>query len=215
MPLKSYTELRAIDVKPYCDVRKGKDDKGKEKDIYYLNWAKCKDLLHENGAEKVHFEPVANEEGSFVFKHYTTTIKERLCECYYVKVRIVIDDMVVEQDYPLMNGQLVVYADTINQLRISNAHARAFVKGVAIHTGLGFGLWADDSDTDAAADDLSIHNVYAIRERIERKITALLDKGYELADIGKSIKMSEKQINDVLEKYVNGLAYLEQNVSKL
>lgn len=213
--LKPFNELRKIDVLTHCDIRKGKNDKGKEIDIAYLNWAKCIDLLHEHGATNVFFTPIAGEDGSFVHKHYDTTIKDRRCECYYVKVLIHIDDLEFEQDYPLMNGQLVVYADTINQLRISNAHARAFVKGVAIRTGLGFGLWADDVDTDAAADDLSIHNVFAIRERIERKMTAALDKGYSMKDISDRVKMSEKQINDVLEKYVNGISYLDRELGKL
>ena len=31
--LKSYSELRKLDVTPYCDIRKGKDDNGKEIDI--------------------------------------------------------------------------------------------------------------------------------------------------------------------------------------
>ena len=38
--LKSYDELRKIDVSPYTEKRDGAD---------YLNWAKCIDLLHENG----------------------------------------------------------------------------------------------------------------------------------------------------------------------
>ena len=213
--LKPFNELRKIDVLPHCDIRKGKNDKGKEIDIAYLNWAKCIDLLHEHGATNVFFTPLADADGSFVHKHYDTTIKDRRCECYYVKVLIHIDDLEFEQDYPLMNGQLVVYADTINQLRISNAHARAFVKGVAIRTGLGFGLWADDIDTDAAADDLAVHNIYAIRERIERAMTAALDKGYGMADIEKATKMTEKQINQVLDKYINGIAYLETALKKL
>ena len=39
MALKSYEEMRQIDVKPYCEERDG---------LTYLNWAKCIDLLHEN-----------------------------------------------------------------------------------------------------------------------------------------------------------------------
>jgi hypothetical protein len=42
--LKSYAELRKIDVTPYCEDRDG---------AKYLPWAKCVDLLHTNGAEKV------------------------------------------------------------------------------------------------------------------------------------------------------------------
>ena len=49
--LGSYNELRKIDVSQWTEKRDGAD---------YLNWAKCIDLLHENGAEKVYFEPVVN-----------------------------------------------------------------------------------------------------------------------------------------------------------
>ena len=65
--LKSYQELRALNVEPYCDYREGKDDKGKKIMIPYLNWAKCVDLLHENGAETVYFTPLRTPGGSFVF----------------------------------------------------------------------------------------------------------------------------------------------------
>ena len=52
MALKDYEELRKIDVRPYCEERDG---------ITYLNWAKCIDLLHENGAKVVRWEPIPDE----------------------------------------------------------------------------------------------------------------------------------------------------------
>ena len=36
--LKSYEEMRQIDVTPYCEEREG---------VLYLNWAKCIDLLRD------------------------------------------------------------------------------------------------------------------------------------------------------------------------
>lgn len=42
--LKSYDELRKIDVSPFCEER----DK-----VLYLPYNKCIDLLHKHGAEKV------------------------------------------------------------------------------------------------------------------------------------------------------------------
>ena len=51
--LKKFDELYKIDVMPYCDLKDGKDDKGKQIKIPYLNWAKCVTLLHDNGAERV------------------------------------------------------------------------------------------------------------------------------------------------------------------
>ena len=50
--LKPYGELRKVDVKPFCEEREG---------MTYLNWAKCIDLLHENGAEKVYWVPIPDE----------------------------------------------------------------------------------------------------------------------------------------------------------
>ena len=41
MAIKSYKEMREIDVRPYCEEGDG---------MLYLNWAKCIALLHENGA---------------------------------------------------------------------------------------------------------------------------------------------------------------------
>ena len=49
--LKNYDELVKIDVTPYCDLRDAKDDKGKPIKVPYLNWAKCKELLHENACD--------------------------------------------------------------------------------------------------------------------------------------------------------------------
>ena len=65
--LKKFDELYKIDVKPFCDVKKGKDDNGKVIDIPYLNWARCVTLLHENGAETVYYTPLRNANGGYLF----------------------------------------------------------------------------------------------------------------------------------------------------
>jgi hypothetical protein len=52
--LKSFAELRKIDVTPYVKKRDGAD---------YLPWATVVDLLHEHGAERVFFTPIYNEYG--------------------------------------------------------------------------------------------------------------------------------------------------------
>jgi hypothetical protein len=44
--LKPYSELVKIDVLPFCEVRETKDENGKKIKVPYLNWAKCKELLH-------------------------------------------------------------------------------------------------------------------------------------------------------------------------
>lgn len=65
--LKSYAEMRKIDVSKECDKRKAKDDRGREIEVPYLNWAKCVELLHKNGADVVYFEPCVNANGSSLF----------------------------------------------------------------------------------------------------------------------------------------------------
>ena len=214
--LKKFDELYKIDVRPFCDTKKGKDDNGKVIDIPYLNWAKCVTLLHENGAETVFFTPLRNESGSYLFSSRDVQNKDkRVTGCYFVSVEIHIDDLVFTQDLPLMNGNLVVYDDTLNQLRISNAHARAFVKGVAIRTGLGFSLWAEDNEGEKAdSEDLSIHNIYKIKQRIEQKFTDLMKRGMTQAEICEKCSLKEKDVGSILGKYMNGIAYLEDALKK-
>lgn len=215
--LKKFDELYKIDVMPYCDLKDGKDDKGQAIKIPYLNWAKCVTLLHENGAETVYFTPVKNEEGGYLFSSREVHNKDgRTTGCYFVSVEIHIDDLVFTQDLPLLNGNLVVYDDTLNQLRISNAHARAFVKGVAIRTGLGFSLWAEDDEGEkAVGEDLSIHNIHKIRQRIEQTITDKLKRGMTKGEIADKCGLKEKDLDLILTKYINGIAYLEDALRKL
>ena len=215
--LKSYDEMRKIDVYPFCEIKKGKDDKGKVIDIPYLNWAKCVDLLHENGAEKVYFVPQRTENGSYLFESKEVANKDgRKTGCYFVSVMIVIDDQKYCMDAPLMNGNLVVYDDTLNQLRIANAHARAFVKGVAIHTGLGFDLWVKhgDDDTSATADDLSIHSIFAIKKRVEELITIKIQNGMAQKDLVAGLGLSQKQF-DTIMKCFDQIAAFEKALKKL
>lgn len=215
--LKKFDELYKIDVRPFCEVKKGKDDKGKVIDIPYLNWAKCVTLLHENGAEVVYFTPLKNKDGGYLFGSREVHNKDgRVTGCYFVSVEIHIDDLVFTQDLPLLNGNLVVYDDTLNQLRIANAHARAFVKGVAIRTGLGFSLWAEDDEGEKAdGEDLSIHNVFKVKARIEQRMTELMKRGLSVPQICESIKLKEKDLELILGKYVNGIAYLEDALKKI
>ena len=135
MPLKGYEELRKIDVRPYCEERDG---------LTYLNWAKCIDLLHENGAEIVYWVPVPDEKtGSSLRMTDTifTDSKGNTNKCYETRIRVVIDDKEYEMQTPVMNGSNPVKDNSMSQQRVWNSMCRAFVKCVAIHTGLGFNLW--------------------------------------------------------------------------
>lgn len=213
--LKSYSELSAVDVLPYCDYREAKDDKGKKIQVPYLNWATCKNLLHENGAETVYYTPLKTSEGSYLFRSADVENKDgRKTGCWFVSVEIHIDDHVFTMDMPLMNGSLVVYEDTLNQLRIANAHARAFVKGVAIHTGLGFSLWCSDKDTEQDPDDLSGHSIMAVKRRIEMEITAKLQKGMEMDDILSLIGINRRQFENTM-KALDNAQWIEKKILEL
>lgn len=138
--LKSYEEMRKIDVTPYCKERDG---------IRYLNWARCKELLHKNGAETVYFVPILNNRtGGSLF--YTDLefmdkagIKNR---CYETRIEIHIDDKVYIMHSPVMNGTNPVKDNSMSQQRVWNSMCRSFVKGVAIYTGLGFDLWLKEEE---------------------------------------------------------------------
>lgn len=135
MALKTWSEMRKIDVTPYCEDRDG---------MTYLNWAKCIDLLHENGAEKVFWTPIPDEKtGSslrMVEKVFSDS-KDNTNQCYETRIRVVIDDNEYEMQSPVMNGSNPVKDNSMSQQRVWNSMCRSFVKCVAIQTGLGFNLW--------------------------------------------------------------------------
>lgn len=204
--LKSWQEMYEIDVLPECDHREAKDDKGKKTQVPYLNWAKCIKLLHEHGAEKVYFEPCVNANGSSLFMSEQTFVDKNdiTNRCYEVRVKIVIDDLEFEAQYPLMNGSNPVKDNSMTQQRLWNAQTRAFVKGVAMRTGLGFKLWVKDDEAEdkTPVEDLSSHNIFAIRERMQQKCTELVKKGMSTRDIAQALGINEQSL---LQYYLGGV----------
>lgn len=133
--LKSYKDLRKIDVKPYCEEREG---------MHYLNWAKCTDLLHENGAETVYWIPIPDEKTGNSLRMTENVFTDKsgnTNRCYETRIKVVIDDKEYEMQSPVMNGVNPVKDNSMSQQRVWNSMCRSFVKCVAIHTGLGFDLW--------------------------------------------------------------------------
>lgn len=167
--LKSYSEMRQIDVTPFCETRDG---------AQYLNWARCKELLHQNGAEVVYFEPCVNSNGSSLFMSDVifTDSKGNTNRCYEVRVHIVIDDLEFDAQYPMMNGGNPVKDNSMSQQRVWNSQTRAFVKGVAMRTGLGFELWTKNMDDIIETEDLSKHQLSCIKERMQIEYTDLIRK---------------------------------------
>ena len=192
--LKSWKEMYDLDISQYVKQRDKAD---------YLPWSSCLKLLYENGAEKVSFRPLANENGSSLFmSDQTFTDKNgNTNRCYEVRVEVVIDGRSFWISYPVMNGINPVRDNLMNQNAVHKAQMRAFVKCVAINTGLGFKLWLDDADIDDGGEDLSKHSIYAIRERMQQTYTKLVKRGLSTGEIAKMMGTSEQTV----QYYLNGI----------
>lgn len=209
--LKKYDELRKIDVSKWTEKRDGAD---------YINWAKIIDLLHENGAEKVYFEPVVNEltGSSLYMTSQTFTDKQGMTNrVYETAVKIVIDDLEFVQRGPVTNGSNPVKDNSMTQQRLWNCQCRLFVKGVAIRTGLGFDLWLKDelkNEKENWEDDLSKHNIMKIKERFEILLTQKNKQGITIADVARNLNISEEELR-VYFTYFKALDRLEKRISEM
>ena len=206
--LKSWNEMYKLDISKYVKQRDKAD---------YLPWASCLKLLYENGAEKVTFRPLVNENGSSLFmsEQSFTDKKGGTNRCYEVRVEVFIDGNTYGISYPVMNGINPVRDELMNQNAVHKAQMRAFVKCVAINTGLGFDLWADDADLAPDAEDLSKHSLRAIQERMQQAYTKLLKKGMTTREIADKLRTNESTINYMLTKSFDDLAHLEKDLSAL
>lgn len=214
--LKPYAELRQIDVLPFCEMREAKDDKGKLIKVPYLNWAKCVDLLYQNGAEKVFFEPCTLPNGSsLIMSDEKFEDKNGIVNrCYEVRVKITIDDLEFESQFPLMNGSNPVKDNSLTQQRVWNAQTRAFVKGVAMRTGLGFDLWINDDTGIDGEEDLTKHKIMKIKERMQIAYTKAIKKGMSTKDIADKLGMSEDEVK-VVFTYFDQLDRFEKKLNAL
>lgn len=205
--IKSYAEMRSFDVSPYVEKRDGAD---------YLNWARCKELLHQNGAENVYFEPCTNANGSSLFMsdQVFTDNKGNTNRCYEVRVHIVIDELEFDAQYPLMNGSNPVKDNSLSQQRVWNAQTRAFVKGVAMRTGLGFDLWLKNMDEVSTEEDLTKHSLFAIKERMQQAYTRLIKKKMSTKDIADALELTEDEVK-VIFTYFEQLDRFEQKLNAL
>jgi hypothetical protein len=206
--IKTFQEMRKIDVTPYIEKRDGVD---------YLNWARCKQLLHDNGAETVYFEPCVNENGSSLFMSSVVFMdsKGNTNRCYEVRVKIKIDDLEFEMQHPIMNGITPIRDNLMSQQRVWNAQTRAFVKGVAMRTGLGFDLWLKDMESISQEDDLAKHHIYSIKERFQQEYTKVLrDKRLTTKEIAERCEMSEDEVK-VLFTFFDQLDRFEKKLLAL
>lgn len=208
--LKNYKDLRNIDVSKWVEKRD---------EANYLNWAKVIDLLHENGAEKVYFEPVVNENGSSLYmttQEYLDN-KGNKNRVYETAVKIVIDDMEFIQRGPVMNGSSPVKDNSMSQQRLWNCQTRLFVKGVAIRTGLGFDLWLKDelkTEKENWEDDLTKHDIFKIKERCQQIYTKKLKDGLTVKEIAERLHKTEDEVK-ALFSYFDTLSNFERDLSNI
>lgn len=202
--IKSFNEMMNVDVTPYVKKRDG---------IEYLPWHACLELLHACGAENVYWEPLTNKDGSTLFMSEQTFGEadkpEKRNRCYEVRILVTIDDLKFTFNYPLINGTNPVRDNSLTQLRVNNAHQRAFVKAVAVRTGLGLSLWTDDDTTD----DLSRHDIFKIKRRVEELLTVKLQHSSQ-AEVLKGLGVNEKQLKSMMELY-GKLDAFEKAVARL
>ena len=192
--LKSWKEMCERDISKYVKQRDKAD---------YLPWSSCLKLLYENGAEKVTFVPLVDENGSSLFMSEQTFTDKNggTNRCYEVRVAVEVDGNAYCISYPVMNGINPVRDNLMNQNAVHKAQMRAFVKCVAINTGLGFNLWLDDSDIEDSGEDLTKHSIYAIRERMQQSYTKLVKRGLSTGEIAKMMGTSEQMV----QYYLNGI----------
>lgn len=209
--LKSYDDLKKIDLSKYIEKRDKAD---------YINWARIVDLLHENGAEKVYFEPVVNPlTGSSLYmtEQMFEDSKDNTNRVYETAVKIVIDDLEFVQRGPVMNGSNPVKDNSMSQQRLWNCQCRLFVKGVAIRTGLGFNLWLQDEeneDKNNFEDDLSKHNIFKIQERLQQLITKKMKEGISVSKISENLGISEEEFNNYFS-YFKIIDRLEKRIGAM
>lgn len=209
--LKSYDELVKLDLSKYTEQRDKMD---------YINWAKIVDLLHQNGANVVYFEPLVNpvtQSSLYMTDKEFTDSKNGTNRVYETAVKIVIDDLEFIQRGPVMNGTNPVKDNSMSQQRLWNCQTRLFVKGVAIRTGLGFNLWLKQEEDEAKnnwEDDLSKHNIFKIQDRIQQLVTSKMKQGISVADIAKALNVSEQEFNSYFA-YFNTIDRLEKAISKV
>ncbi len=150
--IKSFNELSKAEVeitkKPIFKYNKAKQQLEQDGELDTLSWVDCLKALYENGAEKVLFEHIPNENGNLLY------IDENGCAT--IKVFVEIDGDRREIYYPLIDGTKNVAIDKATQSDIYNAKQRAFVKCVAVNWGLGISLWKKEQDPDTVVKEQEI-----------------------------------------------------------
>ncbi len=208
--LPSFEELRKVDLTKYIQKRDTAD---------YVNWAVIKQLLHDNGAKKVYYEPIQQENGSsLIMTNKTFSDKyETTNNVYETRIKVVIDDLVFEIQGPVMNGTNPVKDNSMSQQRLHNSQTRLFVKGVAIHTGLGFDLWSRielKEENENVEENLNSHNIFKIKERLQEIYTSKLKLDLTPKEIATKLNKTEDEVKAIFS-YFDTISNFERELSNI
>lgn len=105
--------------------------------------------LRMHGADKVYWEPVPDPATGSSLRKTDVEFSDKngnKNRCYETLIKVVIDENTYFMQTPVMNGSNPVKDNSMTQQRVWNSMCRAFVKCVAIHTGLGFDLWLKEEN---------------------------------------------------------------------
>jgi hypothetical protein len=198
--IKSFAELSKVEVpitkKPTFTYNKMRKELEKSGDVDTLSWVDCLTCLYDNGAEKVIFENILNENGGLLFKDDNNAIT--------IKVFVEIDGDRREIFYPLMDGTKDVSVEKLTQSDIYNAKQRAFVKCVAVNWGLGIYLWKKEVDPDTV---IKVQEV-SYSEQFRTLVNNAVKKCGGIAEMLKHLQgVSEKRIKELIEeaKAIDGI----------
>jgi hypothetical protein len=85
-----------------------------------------------------------------------------------------------------------------------------------MRTGLGFDLWLKDMEGVSQEDDLTKHNLYAIKQRFQEEYTKVLrDKHLTTKEIAEKCAMSEDEVKLMGDEAVRVLVQRPAVVKKL
>lgn len=155
MQKEIFDELYEMDISEHTIVRKMKDG-----DFTYLPWEACLRILKARFVN-VSYSFLHNDSGYPAFFDPNGMNP-------FVSVGLNIDGVSYSYDYPVIDGDFV--KNRPHQLDIHIAQQRAFVKAVAVKTGLGLKLWQKDakevsvSNTDSAGRSMVIEFGKKIQE---------------------------------------------------
>ncbi len=207
--IKNFIELSKVEVpitkKPTFAYNKAKQKLEQNGTVDTLSWADCLTCLYDNGAERVVFENVLNENGGLLFKDENNAIS--------IKVFVEIDGDRREIFYPVMDGMKDVTLEKLSQSDIYNAKQRAFVKCVAVNWGLGIHLWKKDDNPDTVIKERE----ESLAEQFRTLVNESVKKCGGINEMLAHLKgVSRKRIEELIEvaKEIDGIVKVLSKVSE-